>query len=47
MRALYLLTALVTLVLPACETIRPKAKLAVEAPTDLSEARYKLEVTLN
>lgn len=50
MRAFNLLLALFVVVTPACQSvpaIQPKAKLAVEAPKDLSEVTYKLEVSLN
>lgn len=50
MRYAPLLVALLALTaLPACQStaIQPKAKLCVEAPQDLKEATYKLEVSLN
>jgi hypothetical protein len=44
-----LVTLFVLTTLPACQStaVHPKAKLCVEAPEDLKEVNYKLEVSLN
>jgi hypothetical protein len=51
MRYVTLLVALLALTaVPACQStsnFQPKAKLCVEAPEDLKEVNYKLEVSLN
>lgn len=44
----YLLAAAV-LATPACQSVpvQPKAKLVVEAPGDMKQVNYKVEVALN
>jgi hypothetical protein len=49
MRYFMLLLAVAVLATPACQSIpvQPKAKLVVEAPGDLKQVNYKVEVALN
>ena len=46
LKRLLAVIALLSPALAGCQSARPRAKLVVEAPPDLSRTTYKLEVTL-